>query len=204
MFTKAIFEKYPERSEMVALCDSNPGRLALDKKTIKDKFGQDIPGYAADDFERMVEETKPDCVIVTTMDAMHDHYIVRAMELGCDVITEKPMTTDEEKCRKILDTQRKTGKMVRVTFNYRYAPPRTQIKDLLMSGVIGDVLSVDFHWLLNLHHGADYFRRWHRNKKNSGGLMVHKATHHFDLVNWWLSTVPEKVYASGHRKFYTP
>jgi predicted dehydrogenase len=73
-----------------------------------------------------------------------------------------------------------------------------------MSGVIGDVQSVDFHWLLDIHHGADYFRRWHRNKSNSGGLMVHKATHHFDLVNWWLSTVPKSVFASGSRKFYTP
>ncbi|NQT87465.1 gfo/Idh/MocA family oxidoreductase, partial [bacterium] len=87
---------------------------------------------------------------------------------------------------------------------YRYSPPRTQMKDLLMSGVIGDVLSLDFHWMLDTHHGADYYRRWHRNKANSGGLMVHKATHHFDLINWWLSDVPEAVFALGHRKFYTP
>jgi len=73
-----------------------------------------------------------------------------------------------------------------------------------MSGVIGEVLSVDFHWLLDVHHGADYFRRWHRRKENSGGLIVHKATHHFDLVNWWLSTVPDSVYATGHRRFYLP
>ena len=58
--------------------------------------------------------------------------------------------------------------------------------------------------MLDREHGADYFRRWHRNKVNSGGLMVHKATHHFDLVNWWLSTTPVSVFAMGHRKFYTP
>ncbi len=73
-----------------------------------------------------------------------------------------------------------------------------------MSGVIGDVMSVDFQWLLNTHHGADYFRRWHGNKANSGGLMVHKATHHFDLVNWWLSALPVSVHANGKREFYTP
>jgi len=143
-------------------------------------------------------------VIVTTKDCYHDKYIVRAMELGCDVITEKPMTTDAEKCQRIIDTQRETGKRCRVTFNYRYSPPRTQMKALLMSGVIGDILSLDFHWMLNIRHGADYFRRWHRNKINSGGLMVHKATHHFDLINFWLSTVPESVFAQGQRRFYTP
>ncbi len=114
------------------------------------------------------------------------------------------MTTTAEKCQRILDAKRRTGRNIRVTFNYRYSPPRTQVKDLLLSGEIGDVLSVDFHWLLNTMHGADYFRRWHSQKKNSGGLMIHKATHHFDLVNWWLSAVPVTVHAAGKRDFYTP
>jgi hypothetical protein len=73
-----------------------------------------------------------------------------------------------------------------------------------MSGAIGDILSMDFHWLLNTMHGTDYFRRWHSQKKFSGGLMVHKATHHFDLVNWWLSAIPVSVMANGKREFYTP
>jgi len=120
------------------------------------------------------------------------------------VITEKPMTTTALKCQRIFDTIQATGKKLRVTFNYRYSPPRTQIKDLLMSGLIGQILSIDFHWLLDTSHGADYFRRWHRSKGNSGGLMVHKATHHFDLINWWLSSIPVSVYATGHRRFYTP
>ncbi len=160
--------------------------------------------YHAGDFERMITETKPDVVVVTTMDSTHDHYICRAMELGCDVITEKPMTIDAEKCQRIIDTQKVTGRKVRVTFNYRYAPFRAQVKELLMSGAIGDIKSVDFHWMLDTYHGADYFRRWHREKRYSGGLLVHKATHHFDLINWWLSTVPETVYATGSRQFYKP
>ena len=109
------------------------------------------------------------------------------------------MTIDAEKCQSVLDTRRSTGRRLRVAFNYRYSPVRTQVKELLMSGVIGDVLSVDFHWMLDTHHGADYFRRWHSQKKLSGGLMVHKATHHFDLVNWWLSAVPVSVRATGKR-----
>jgi predicted dehydrogenase len=155
-------------------------------------------------FDQMIAECRPDTVIVTSKDSTHDAYICRAMELGCDVITEKPMTIDAQRCQRIIDTQRQTGKSCKVTFNYRYSPPRMQIKDLLMSGVIGEVLSLDFHWLLDIHHGADYFRRWHRNKENSGGLMVHKATHHFDMINWWLSTIPVSVFASGKRTFYTP
>jgi predicted dehydrogenase len=203
MYLKALVEQFSDTCELAALCDNNAGRLSLRAAWAREN-GIAVSTYRDDQFDQMVAETKPDVVIVTTRDCAHDAYICRALEFGCDVMTEKPMTTDEYKCQRILDTQQQTGRNCTVTFNYRYAPPRTQIKDLLMSGVIGNVVSVDFHWLLDTRHGADYFRRWHRNKANSGGLMVHKATHHFDLVNWWLSTVPETVYAVGARNFYRP
>jgi predicted dehydrogenase len=202
-YWNSIVKKYKDSATLVAICDNNPGRLQMRKNELSEN-GIDVKAYLAKDFDIMIKETSPDVVIVTTRDCNHHEYICRAMELGCDAISEKPMTTDLDKCQKILDTQKTTGKKCRVTFNYRYAPPRTQLKELLMSGLIGDITSVDFHWMLNTSHGADYFRRWHRDKKNSGGLMVHKATHHFDLVNWWLSSVPETVYATGKRDFYTP
>jgi len=203
MYRNAIISDFKATAELTALCDCNEGRLRLSQAKAK-QLGAEIKGYSAADFRKMIREQKPDCVIVTSKDNTHEKYICVAMEMGCDVITEKPMTIDEKKCRHILDTQKRTGQQCKVAFNYRYSPPRTQIKDLLMSGVIGEVLSVDFHWMLDIHHGADYFRRWHRNKKNSGGLMVHKATHHFDLLNWWLGTVPRRVFASGQRSFYVP
>jgi predicted dehydrogenase len=204
MYREAVLKTFAPYSQMVGYCDINLGRLKLAQAKAREMAGVEVPIYEAKDFDRMIRETKPDVLIVTTKDATHDQYIIRAMELGCDVMTEKPMTTDEKKCRAIFDAKRKTGRRLIVNFNYRYSPPRTQVKDLLMSGVIGDVLSVDFHWLLDTSHGADYFRRWHSHKANSGGLMVHKATHHFDLVNWWLSAVPVSVMATGKREFYTP
>ncbi len=203
MYSEALVGTFADRCELVGLCDSNKGRLTLRAAWARE-HGVNVPIYGEDAFDQMIAETKPDVVIVTTMDSTHDTYICRAMELGCDVMTEKPMTTDEHKCQRILDTKQRTGRRIIVTFNYRYALPRTQVKELLMSSVIGNVVSVDFHWMLDTRHGADYFRRWHRNKRNSGGLMVHKATHHFDLVNWWLSTTPEIVYATGTRNFYVP
>jgi len=204
MYREAVLKTYAEHAQMVGFCDINLGRLKLAQQLAREAANVEVPIYEARDFDRMIRETKPDIVIVTTKDATHSQYIIRAMELGCDVMTEKPMTTDEKKCRAIFAAQQRTGRKIRVTFNYRYSPPRTQVKDVLMSGAIGDVRSVDFHWLLNTIHGADYFRRWHSHKANSGGLMVHKATHHFDLVNWWLSAVPVSVLAQGKREFYTP
>jgi predicted dehydrogenase len=204
LYQDGIEQTHARWAELVGVCDSNPGRIELARKRSA-RNGAPVPaGYSAADFDLMLREQRPQIVIVTTSDASHHEYLIRAMEAGCDVITEKPMTTDAEKCRQILDARRRTGRRCRVTFNYRYSPPRSQVKELLMNDEIGDVLSVDFHWLLNTHHGADYFRRWHAQKKNSGGLFVHKSTHHFDLVNWWLGAVPVSVLATGKREFYTP
>ena len=203
MFIDAVLGTYAETSALVGLCDVNPVRLNHHRDRIEEKYSvDDIPLFPATDFDRMLAETRPDTVIVTTIDRTHHEYIIRAMEAGCDVITEKPMTTDIEKCRAIFDTVERTGRDLKVTFNYRYAPTRTKVKELIQSGVIGEVQSVHFEWLLDTRHGADYFRRWHRDKRNSGGLMVHKATHHFDLMNWWLDSSPELVFALGKLGFY--
>lgn len=79
----------------------------------------------------------------------------------------------------------------------------TRIKELIHEGCVGDILSVHFEWMLDTEHGADYFRRWHRKKENSGGLLVHKATHHFDMVNWLIDDEAGKGERIRHKKDFT-
>ncbi|WP_390898966.1 Gfo/Idh/MocA family protein [Streptomyces cynarae] len=204
LFVEALSGPYADRIELAGFCDVNAHRMAVHNDWINaDHPGRPpVPAYAAEDFELMLRRERIDLVVVCSVDRTHDHYIVAALEAGCDVVTEKPMTTDTERARRILDTRRRTGREIRVAFNYRYNPVHSAIRELLAAGEIGEVGSVHFEWLLDLRHGADYFRRWHREKANSGGLMVHKATHHFDLVNWWLGSRPETVFAQGGLFFY--
>ena len=201
-FYHAVAETYSETSEIVAFCDVNQTRMDYANSYLEKVGAKKVPTYKHYEFDKMIEETRPDCIIVTSVDRTHDWYIIRAMELGCDVITEKPMTIDEKRAQAIIDAQKRTGREVRVSFNYRYAPHNTKVRELILDGVIGDIYSVHFEWFLNTSHGADYYRRWHRNKENSGGLLVHKSTHHFDLVNFWLGTQPDTVFAMGSLNFY--
>ncbi len=201
-FYTAIAKDYAATSVIVGLCDTNQTRMNYANSKLEALGHGAVPTFLASDFDRMVGETKPDEVIVTTIDRTHNIYIVRALELGCGVITEKPMTIDAPRCREIFDAVERTGGRVRVTFNYRYAPHNTKVAELVRAGAIGTVTSVHFEWMLNTSHGADYFRRWHRDRRNSGGLLVHKSTHHFDLVNFWLRTRPATVYAQGGLRFY--
>ena len=193
---KRLVDEYSDILEFVALCDINPGRLEYAKQYM----GVDCP--TSNDFEGLVNQHKPDLVIVTTKDSTHHEYIIKGLEMGCDVLTEKPMTTDERKCQAILDAERKSNKNLIVGFNYRWSPYMTKVKELLTQEVIGKVTSVDFHWYLNTYHGASYFRRWHGQAEYGGMLWVHKSTHHFDLLNWWLDSDPYEVHAYGDLEHY--
>lgn len=198
MWGRDLVRDYADHVEIVGLCDSNPGRMAYCRSYI----GVNCAMYSAADFDRMIRETRPDQIIVTTVDSTHDQYIIRGMELGCDIITEKPLTTDEAKAKAILAAQKRTGRHITVTHNYRYSPHRQQMWEILRSGRIGKLTSVDFHWYLDTDHGAAYFRRWHGKRANSGTLYVHKACHHFDLLNWWIDSDPQEVFAHADLDYY--
>lgn len=203
LYSLALGDRYREQVELVGLCDRNAGRLAQRLGWAR-AVGFAPAACAPDGFAAMLHEARAEQVIVTTDDRDHDVYVVAALEAGCDVICEKPLTIDAERLARILAARRRAGRQLRVAFNYRYAPARAQVKELLAGGAVGEVLSVAFEWLLDTRHGADYFRRWHRRKEHSGGLLVHKASHHFDLVNWWLASVPRSVRATGALRYYRP
>src|SRR5690349_15863394 len=202
MFLKALAVDHADTAELVGLADVNPTRMAAHNRWLAGLGVPPVPTYPAAEFTTMLAAERVDEVLVTSVDRTHADYVVAALEAGCDVITEKPMTVDVQGCRRILDAVERTGKRVQVAFNYRFNPLHEAVRELLAGGEIGEVGSVHFEWLLDVRHGADYFRRWHRDKANSGGLLVHKATHHFDLVNWWLGAAPRTVYAQGRLFFY--
>jgi predicted dehydrogenase len=165
MWGRDVLKSYTDVVEFVGLCDINQGRV----NTVKMGLGLSCPTFT--DFEKMMKEVKPEWLIVTTVDATHHEFIIKGMEMGANIITEKPMTTDEQKCQAILEAEKRTGKKVIVTFNYRYSPHRQKIYELLRNDAIGKVTSVDFHWYLDVRHGADYFRRWHRLKEKRGNAL---------------------------------
>ncbi len=201
MYAQPMLKDFPGDCKILGVYDVNYGRA----KTFAGECGDAFPAF--EDFDAMIAATKPERVIVTTVDAYHSDYIIKSLRYGCDVITEKPMTIDAPRCRAILAAEQETGRRVTVTFNYRYAPFMTKIKELVSSGAVGDVYSVHFEWLLTRNmeygaHGKTYFHRWNARMAKSGGLLVHKSTHHFDLINWFIDQTPAKVSAFGNLRLY--
>ncbi|HZA91776.1 MAG TPA: Gfo/Idh/MocA family oxidoreductase, partial [Gemmatimonadales bacterium] len=204
MYLDAMAGDHRDDAELVGLVEPNPGRLSVHLSRLSEA-GLDVTNVITahpDDLERVLKETEADRVIITSPDYTHADLIVRSLDADVDVVVEKPLTIDPESTRRIAEAVQRSGRQVIVTHNYRYSPRNSGLKELIKNGSIGTPLSVTFEWVLDTAHGADYFRRWHRDKGNSGGLLVHKASHHFDLVNWLLADAPTVVYARGGVKFY--
>lgn len=187
---------------ITALLDPDPLRFDVCKRRHPEHAH--LPCYRDTEFKTMLDEVQPDVLYVSGIDSTHTGYILAGLEAGLDVVVEKPMVTTWTDCIRVLEAERNSTGKVHVAFNFRYAPLHRTIKNLLRENRIGKVLQVNMEYFLDPFHGASYFKRWHRQRANSGGLAVHKACHHFDLIGWWLEQAPKQVSAFGALNYYGP
>ncbi|SIT89845.1 Gfo/Idh/MocA family protein [Microbacterium sp. RU33B] len=202
MYVSALTGPHADRAALVAMCEPNPTRAQVHADAIAERGFAPPSRWQPDQLEDMIRTERVDRVVICARDDLHAELIVRSLDAGADVVVEKPLTIDAPSAAAIEAAVERTGHDVVLTFNYRYSPRNSALRHIIQDGLIGQVTSIDFSWMLDTSHGADYFRRWHREKKNSGGLLVHKSSHHFDLVNWWIRQTPRRVFASGGLRFY--
>ncbi len=188
---------YEDVTEVVGLCD----RLA-DRCHDANKYARTNAAVYTD-YDRMLAELRPDMVVVVSPEHVHGEHIVKALDAGCEVATEKPLCTQPRDAIAILEAETRNNRRVFMGFNYRHIPLASRIREIVLEGIIGTPISMDLTWYLDYRgHGASYFRRWHRLMERSGGLLITKATHHFDLANWWMNDRPASVYARCSRNFF--
>jgi len=202
-FIEPMVSDYRDEAELLGFCDTSQVRMDYYRNRLKKEYAYEgIHTYLANDFEKMLDELHPDVVIICTIDRFHHEYIIKAINKGCDVVCEKPITIDDEKCRAILSASGLARQNIRITFNVRRAPLSTMVKKMITEGKIGEVKHIHYEAIGGILHGGRYFGRWHGNKENSGGLVVHKSTHHFDLANWWCDSIPAEVFAYGSMAYF--
>ena len=192
VFVRVLTEDFADRYEIAGLMDVDPGKM----QGFCESLNLDVPCFT--DFDAMCDAVQPDMALVTTVDRYHAEYVVRALDRKIGVICEKPLCISAEQCRAIRAAQARNPEVYAVTsHNLRYFPPFLKMHEMISSGVIGKVLTVQFVEMLDRYHGTSYFRRWNSEKANTGGLQFHKSSHHFDVLNWLLNTRAAEVTASG-------
>jgi predicted dehydrogenase len=193
--------EFPQRAQLVALADRNLARAQASKnELLRRPLPNELPLFR--DLAEAVQQTRPDWAVVTVPDCAHADVCCRLLDLGVNVLVEKPLATSVQECRQIVDKAKAVGREVRVAHNYRHMRWVLRAEALVRAGRIGRVLSVEAAEILGNDHGADYFHRWHADFRNSGGMLIQKACHHFDLINWILRDKPVSVSAMGSRTLY--
>ncbi|MEX0776444.1 MAG: Gfo/Idh/MocA family oxidoreductase [Phycisphaeraceae bacterium] len=201
-FIKPLVERYGSQTRIVAMLDRDPLRFKVAHQRVPAL--PDVPTFDPEQFDQMVDQTRPDVVLVTTTDDAHERYTVAALKRDLDVVVEKPMTINCRQAQAVLDAQAASRGTVTVTHNMRYRPHHQQLKRMLMEGRVGRITNVDFNYYCDSYHGASYFKRWNRQRSRSGGLTIHKSTHHFDFINWLIDQDPQQVFAYSALNYYGP
>ncbi|MFB7776236.1 Gfo/Idh/MocA family protein [Streptomyces bauhiniae] len=166
-----------------------------------------LPGAVAAlprDLDGLLSGHRPDLVVVATPDDAHRDYVLQALAAGCTTLVEKPLANTRQDAFALARAADVSPARLLVGHNLRFTNVHAHVRALLADGRIGTVTDADFHYTLNSSHARSYFTRWHRARAVSGGLEVTKASHHLDLLTWWLGSQPVAVTGLLERRHYRP
>lgn len=144
-----------------------------------------------------------DAIIITMPDHLHYEPCMKAMELGYDVLLEKPMAQTAQQCRDILAMTRKTGRIVAVCHVLRYAPYFVKMKQLIEAGAVGELISVQhFEPIEHIHMSHSFVRgNWH-NSKETTPIILAKSCHDLDIMRWMIGKNSQRIAAMGGLKWF--
>ena len=144
-----------------------------------------------------------DAIIISTPDYLHYGPCMKALEMGYDILLEKPIAPTEKECRDILALAKKKNRIVAVCHVLRYAPYFIKMKELIAKGAIGEVVSVQhFEPIEHIHMAHSYVRgNWH-NSKQTTPIILAKSCHDLDIIKWVIDKPCEKIVAMGDLKWF--
>ncbi|MCM8771711.1 MAG: Gfo/Idh/MocA family oxidoreductase [Candidatus Omnitrophica bacterium] len=162
-----LISQLPELYEIVAVCDPDEKRI----KEAKDKFN--CKTYS--DYNEFIKDENIELVIVATFSSLHAEHTIKALKSGKNVVCEKPMATNLKDADEMIETSKKTGKLLTVFQNKRYAPDFQKIKEIIDSGLIGKIILVKM-----LYHSFSRRWDWQTLKKYGGGTLNNTGPHVID------------------------
>ncbi len=191
-------------AQIVAVTDKNPLRVTEYFRRLKNK-GQDISKIRSfRSLDTFLQSDDFSAVLITTPDFSHKDIAIAALEAGKDVYLEKPMALTVRDAKKIVQTAQARGRLLQIGFVLRYTPFYRKVKEIVDSGVLGRMISVEAGEILSRMHGASYMRRWHRKRQNSGNFMLTKCSHDLDILNWLIGEKVKRVASFGGVNYFLP
>jgi predicted dehydrogenase len=170
---------------------------ALEK--FKNEIDKDL--FVTTDYKELLERADIDAVAILSPDYLHEEHALAALQAGKHVYCEKPLAITPEGCDRIIDVAEKSGKHLMIGFNMRYMSMYQTMKEIIDSGVIGDIKAV---WVRHFvgRGGYYYYHDWHGTSANTTSLLLQKASHDIDVIHWLTGSYATKVSAFGSLDYY--
>jgi len=184
--------------KIVAACDIRQVKLDLAIK----EYGVNKESCFLDEDE-FFKEKRADVCIVATQDQQHVGHAIKALELGYDVLLEKPISPSKEECEALLEAQKKYNKIVIVCHVLRYAPSYLNVKKMIDEGKIGKL--VDIHAIEQVtfwHIAHSYVRGNWRKSENTSPMILAKCCHDMDLLQWFANSRCKTISSMGALTYF--
>jgi len=187
------------------VCDVSRIKVDAGLKEYKRRYSMDVPFDAfTDNYEDVISDSEVDTVIVTVPDYLHAQVAVPALEHNKNVYLEKPMALSEKDCSTICAAAEKSEGILSMGYTLRRTPIYTKIREIIDSGVLGQIMHINAYEHLEKAHGASYMRRWHRKSSNAGSFLLAKCSHDIDMLMWLSGSVPVKMMSFGGLDYFKP
>ncbi len=193
--------EYPDRLDIVGVAEPIP--IRQERHAEKHAIPHE---HRFVTWEHVFERPRfADAVIISTPDDLHYGPCMEALRMGYDVLLEKPISPSEEECRDILELARETGRIVAVCHVLRYAPYFVRMRELIQSGEIGEVVSIQhFEPIEAVHMAHSYVRgNWHDSKATTP-IILAKSSHDLDILRWMIGRESRSIHAFGDLTWFTP
>ena len=157
--------------------------------------------FVSKDYKELLAIKEIDAVFITSPDFLHEEHALASLLAGKAVYLEKPMAISIEGCDRILKAAYKTGSKLFLGHNMRHFPVILKMKEIIDSGLIGDVQAGWCRHFIN-YGGDAYFRDWHSEQKNTCGLLLQKGAHDIDVMHWLMGSYTKTVVGMGMLSVY--
>ncbi len=195
---KRLLARHGNVCELRGICNENQAALDITAQV----FGKDMPAYR--NYAELLERRDLDWILIGSMNYLHHDHCVASFAAGKHVFCEKPIGITVEQCEAVRNAHRAAGTLFATGFVLRYAPLYEKIQEMVASGSIGKIVSMEVNENLSPDHGGFIMRNWRRHTALNGPHLLEKSSHDIDLVNWIVGDVAARVASFGGLNIFTP
>lgn len=196
-----LMAKMPDHYQVVGVADP----VATRRKSVQERHGIADSGCFVDWKDILNQPKMADVAVIASMDDQHYETALRAIDLGYHLLLEKPVAPTAQACVDIAKAAEKKGVSVLVCHVLRYTPFFKKVKQLLLEGAIGNVMSmIQVEAVGNLHQSHSFVRgNWHSSKETAPMLLA-KSCHDIDMIQWLMNKPCKRVQSFGDLTYFCP